>query len=136
MGYGIDVGDIDCSQISKNYYEIAEKQGKIIVFRDANAPWLSGPEKHLRGKFNTPFKDFSEFYYPQSVKGGETRETRESYHALYTDGRYFYDGGLHNDGIPIGDYMKLIKFMNEITPAYRVYNPETGELMKGKIYGK
>jgi len=84
----------------------------------------------MKPKFAVPFKNDSTFFYP-TLKKGHIEPLNESYHAVYTDGHYIYDGALHLDGIPINDYIKLIKSMNSGGISFRQYNPNNLELNKG-----
>ncbi|AUI88075.1 hypothetical protein BS333_17025 [Vibrio azureus] len=130
----LEYGD-DCSEIADDLHRAAGGEGQVIVFRSNDAPWPAPTVENVKPRFNPPFRDSTTFNYPQNLDGS-IRSLDEAYHAVYSDGRYVYDGALHNDGIPIGDDTKLVDSMNPNGVGYRLYNPDAGELLKGPINGK
>ncbi|WP_298772858.1 hypothetical protein [uncultured Shewanella sp.] len=122
---------VDCSEIAEQLFYVAGEKGYVVVFRNGNSIWPSPLSENIMPKFSPPFNDAYEFNYPTKEWNGNIGSVTESYHAVYSDGRYIYDGALHTDGIPISDYMKLVNALNDTRVSYRLYNPNDGGLFKG-----
>ncbi|MDO6528245.1 RHS repeat-associated core domain-containing protein, partial [Motilimonas sp. 1_MG-2023] len=127
---------VDCSEIADELYQTSGGLGKVAIFRSKEASWPTSPNENQKPRFSPPFNDNTNLNYPQKTKAGTITGVNESYHAVYSDGKYIYDGALHNNGIPIGDYLKLLSKMNPQGISYRVYNPDSGLISKGSISGK
>ncbi|WP_406269338.1 DUF6531 domain-containing protein [Streptomyces sp. NBC_00191] len=81
--------EIDCSDIAAFISRRAEGEGRIVHYTTHSGNDIKIPEQ-----------------------GGRIVEDY-TFHEVYTDGRYAYDPTLSNNPIPLGDYERALRHMNE-----------------------
>lgn len=100
-----------CDEIAEGILEKCNDRGAIIFFADFDAKWPSKKDGKTRDFINA-VQFFQEITTLERSNGKYIKTYEYKYHAVFSDGAYYYDPVLHNDPISKSDYLRMMKAIN------------------------
>jgi hypothetical protein len=105
---GLDVATHYCTDCALRLSNVANGEGEVVIFSGIDARWPATYDWGMGNGVRVP-----------SSQG----PLDFAYHAVYTDGRYFFDPLLSETPISQRQYINMLRSINSNEISWRTYSP-------------